>query len=479
LAILGWRRPLVFEDLWSLNDNDTSESLIPLWKSKWDPSYAIYKQQSLQSRQPAIVLTYKENNSHSENTVQETLLLKTKPNFVAEPSIILPLFKCLKWKIIPSVLQRIMSDMLQFASPLLLNALITFVQDPKQNQWKGYFYALCMFLVAMLGTFLQNYGFATLSRACMNFRSMLTMAVYEKALKLSTSSKHQKSLGETVNIMSTDIQLMQDVGMHLIIVMSSPFQVIVAIYLLYQQIGFSIFIGSIVMFLLIPINFWLSSKQRKYQIMQMRYKDERIKITNEILNGMKVIKLYAWEQCFEKRIQTIRDKEISIIKKAGYYGAVVTFTWNCAPFLISVASFASFVFLADGQLTPQTAFVSISLFNILRFPMTLLPMIVSFLIKASVSNKRIKSFLVADEINENSVLRKEEKIGSVKIENASFDWKYESGTPASEKSTLSGVNINVEPGQLIAVVGSVGCGKSSMLSAILGEMNKSEGSLVV
>uniref|UniRef100_A0A915LA63 ABC transporter domain-containing protein n=1 Tax=Romanomermis culicivorax TaxID=13658 RepID=A0A915LA63_ROMCU len=69
--------------------------------------------------------------------------------------------------------------------------------------------------------------------------------------------------------------------------------------------------------------------------------------------------------------------------------------------------------------------------------------------------------------------------GSVKIENASFDWKSESGTPASEKSTLSGVNLNVEPGQLIAVVGPVGCGKSSMLSAILGEMNKSEGSVVV
>lgn len=115
---------------------------------------------------------------------------------------------------------------------------------------------------------------------------------------------------------------------------SAPLQILLAVYFLWQEIGPSILAGLSVMILLIPINFFIVRRTKRLQIKQMKDKDERLKVMNEILNGIKVLKLYAWEESFEKIVEKVRSKEIGTLLKAAYLNAGSQFIWNCAPFAV-------------------------------------------------------------------------------------------------------------------------------------------------
>ena len=82
---------------------------------------------------------------------------------------------------------------------------------------------------------------------------------------------------------------------------------------------------------------------RKYQLEQMKAKDKRVKLMNEILGGVKVLKLYGWEPSFMKQVLDIRDTEISVLKKAAYLNAFLSFFWTSIPFCVALASFATYV----------------------------------------------------------------------------------------------------------------------------------------
>lgn len=73
---------------------------------------------------------------------------------------------------------------------------------------------------------------------------------------------------------------------------------------------------------------------KKLQFLEMQNKDERIKVMNELLAGIKVLKLYAWEPCFEEKVRKIRDKEIRVLKTLTFYNSTSTFVWTCTPFLV-------------------------------------------------------------------------------------------------------------------------------------------------
>ena len=138
------------------------------------------------------------------------------------------------------------------------------------------------------------------------------------------------------------------------------------------------------MLAMIPINAYLTNISKRLQIRQMKLKDERVKAMNEILNGMKIIKLYSWEQAFIERIQTIRSKELQMLKRINYLGALIQAIWNLAPFLVSFITFAIYVCIDhQNRLTASKAFVSLSLFNILRFPLAMLPNLVTLIIMVS------------------------------------------------------------------------------------------------
>jgi ABC-type multidrug transport system fused ATPase/permease subunit len=183
-----------------------------------------------------------------------------------------------------------------------------------------------------------------------------------------------------------------------------------------------------------------------------------------------VIKFYGWELSFQKIVDKIRADEMHFFKQYALVGIITSFTWASAPFFVAAVSYATFVLIdKNNNLDPSTAFVTLTLFYLIRFPLALLPQTITFVVQGYVSLKRIKSFLLLDETNENDILRGGNIGGgdlAISIKNANMGWS-KSGDVA-----LYNLNFDMKRGKLFAVVGGVGSGKSSLLSAVLGEMHK-------
>ncbi|KRZ36397.1 Multidrug resistance-associated protein 1, partial [Trichinella pseudospiralis] len=466
LPYRGWREPLTQNHIWNLTEDYLSKSVVSDWEARWTPKMKKYWKE----KAAAVEKTYEVN---FRNQKVQVIAESKKLKMPAAPSVIKTLFQCHRWTFFTSLLLKFAADTIQFASPQILSLLIKFVENTNEPVWKGYFYSVLMFASAVVFTVLTQYHFHMVYQLAIKVRSMLVSALFTKSLRLSNAARRQSTIGEVVNLMSVDVQRFTDVVLYISMIVSAPYQILLSVYFLWDVIGASVLSGVGFLILLIPLNYFISSKQNKLQVSQMKYKDERMKLINEILNGIKVLKLYAWELAFGKQVNNIRKKELDILKTASYYRAATSFIWTCAPFLVAVVVFTTYVLSSpDNILTPTTAFVSLSLLNILRFPMSVLPMLISFVVQALVSNKRIKRFLIYEELNMAAVDRNANQDDAIKVTDGEFAWD-----DTIERPTLQNINFSIKPGELVAVVGQVGAGKSSFLSAILGEMEKRNGTV--
>uniref|UniRef100_A0A0N5AB16 ABC transmembrane type-1 domain-containing protein n=1 Tax=Syphacia muris TaxID=451379 RepID=A0A0N5AB16_9BILA len=429
LAVKGSKQPLQVSDLWKLKNRDKSSVLVPRFNAHFLPALKGY------------------------SLVDDAKGL---------PSVIWSLFKTFKWSFIGGMLLKLVFDLLQFVSPQVLKMLISFIEDKRSPMWIGVSISLLMFFVALFQSFVLHQYFHMMFTAGMNIRSVLTSAIYTKALCLSNSARNNRTVGEIVNLMSVDIQRFQDMASFIMLFWSAPLQIVLSIYFLWRLLGVSVFAGIFVLIGMIPLNALLACRMRSAQVKQMKYKDERLKLMSEILNGMKILKFYGWENSMKKMVLAIRQKELKVLRRLAYYNAAISLSWSCAPFLVTVVTFGVFVNISSSNiLTPQVTFVGLALFNILRFPMTVLSMLFSQAVQCAVSNRRVKSFLGDDEI-ENYVLKGNSSSSAMIIKNGNFSWD-------TGELTLRNINLNIKPGQLVAVVGRVGSGKSSLLSAFLGK----------
>lgn len=135
--------------------------------------------------------------------------------------------------------------------------------------------------------------------------------------------------------MALDTQRVTDFLIYANNIWSAPVQIIIAFYLLWQQVQLASVSGMVFMFVLIPFNLWISKLIRKFQIKVMRKKDRRTKLMNEILNGIKVLKLYAWENSFRDKIRSLRDVECDELYRIAYLTGFMAFAFSAAPFIVS------------------------------------------------------------------------------------------------------------------------------------------------
>ena len=172
------------------------------------------------------------------------------------------------------------------------------------------------------------------------------------------------------------------------------------------------------------------------------------------------------------------DQELKTLRKIGAAQSVANFTWSTTPFLVSCSTFAVFVLTRDTPLTTDIVFPALTLFNLLTFPLAILPMVITSVIEASVAVGRLTSFFTAEELQADAVILKEavEEIGdeSLTIRDATFSWDRH-----AERNALEDINFSASKGELTCIVGRVGAGKSSFLQALLGDLYKVKGQVVV
>lgn len=258
---------------------------------------------------------------------------------------------------------------------------------------------------------------------------------------------------------------------------SGLLSILIAIYFLCQELGPSTFVGVFTMaILMIPANKLMASKLVTLQSKQMLKKDERIKKINEILNGIQIIKINSWEYYFEKYVKKIRAEEMKYLRITEFFNGGKYFLGIMTPFLVLLTTFATFV-LSDEKnvLDVRKAFISIALFNYIKYPLQLFSTVLSSLVEGHVSLKRINTFLRSDELGRDMIITSDTNNlteFSLSIEDGSFSWNV-------EKDFFKNINIDILNGSLTAIVGKFGSGKSSLISAFLGEMKKTNGSVFV
>ncbi|KAI8377534.1 multi drug resistance-associated protein MRP [Radiomyces spectabilis] len=446
LMRLGYQKPLIMDDLWNLKHEDQSAVIGGSFEKYWSLE--------MKKEKPSLfwALTYS----------------------LGGPFILAALFKALQ-------------DVLQFTQPMLLKELIGWVGSYATNDpdpaYRGVLIAIGMFVTAVCQTMFLHQYFHRCFTTGMKIRAALVTAIYRKTLKLSNASRQKSTVGEIVNHMSVDAQRLMDLCTFFHIVWSGPFQIVIALVLLWRTMGPSIWAGVAVLILAIPLNTYIAKKMRTYQKTQMGNKDARVKLMNEILNGIKVIKLYAWETPFLEKISFIRnDLELAMLKKIGTLSSIQTFTWTSIPFFVSLSTFAVYVATSTAPLTSQIAFVAISLFGLLQFPLAVFPNVITSMIEASVSLYRIEGYLSSEELDPNAVTRMDYRqlndwtpdVPLLEVNHGTFKWAESDPAPS-----LKDVCIGVKKGEVTAVVGRVGSGKSTLMSALLGDTVKLEGQVIL
>ncbi|XP_074447165.1 ATP-binding cassette sub-family C member 2 [Larus michahellis] len=482
----GYRKPLEIEDIWELKSEDKTQAIYAVFEKNMktavrkaqaelekrkrkkrrregDPDHGnMSKAQSqdilvLEEKQPKKKKKGNKGDSGPRKDFPRGWLMKT-------------LCKTFWQNLLLSVAFKLVHDTLVFVSPQLLKLLIAFVLDEESFAWQGYLYAILLFLTAMIQSLCLQQYFTLCFKLGINVRASLITAIYKKALTMSSATRKESTVGETVNLMSADAQRFMDMSNFVHQLWSSPLQIILSIVFLWGELGPSVLAGIAVMVLLVPINAFLVAKAKTIQVKNMKNKDERMKIMGEILNGIKILKLFAWEPSFEKQVNEIRARELKSLVNFSYLQSISIFVFTCAPFLVSLATFAVYVLVDENNiLDAQKAFTAISLFNVLRFPMTMLPLVLSSLVQTNVSTVRLERYLGGEDLDTSAIHHNPIAGSAVRFSEATFAWEQDGN------AAIRDVTLDIAPGSLVAVVGAVGSGKSSLVSAMLGEMENIKG----
>lgn len=375
-------------------------------------------------------------------------------------------------------------DFLSLAQPFFLRYLIKFAQsyhtpDPQPIS-VGFYISLGMFVLSLTRTFFNTISFQVALSLMLSIRGALYGAIYDKALKLSAKSRHVRSTGEIVNVMSTDVITLARTCFNISSLWQAPIKIVMCIFGLYQLIGKSAFVAPTIIIAIMPLNSYMSSKMKRMRVKQMKYKDMRIRLTTEILTNMKSLKLYGWEPAMIERLKHIRNnKQLKNLRKMVLFSSTIDFLWVIVPCFITTISFACYAYLENKPLTPELVFPCLSLFMMMNRPILEFPRTIIVVVNSLVSFQRVRDLLVSDELQSEAVNRD----GSValfgdltvSVKGANFAWNDED----TEATALKDINYEAHKGELSCIVGKVGSGKSSFLKALLGELHKQSGSVSI
>uniref|UniRef100_A0A8C2GUR3 ABC-type glutathione-S-conjugate transporter n=1 Tax=Cyprinus carpio TaxID=7962 RepID=A0A8C2GUR3_CYPCA len=456
LVFKGYRSPLQAEDLWSLREEDTSEKIISDLEEEWTAERTKLQHTSiaLGSRLPeqAQFLRKIQKEQSSGFCLLRTLARSFGPYFLT------------------GTLCLMVHDAFMFSVPQVLSLLLGFMKDEDAPMWKGFFYASLMFLLSCLQSVFNHQYTYTCFTVGMRVKTAVMGLVYRKSLVVNSAARRTCTVGEIVNLVSADTQKLMDFVVYFNAVWLAPIEVTLCLFFLWQHLGPSALAGIATVIFIFPLNGFIARQRSKLQV-QMKYMDGRVKLMNEILNGIKILKFYAWEKAFLEQVLGYREKELKTLKKSQILYSVSLASFNSSSFLIAFAMFGVYVLIDDKNvLDAQKIFVSMALINILKTPLSQLPFAMSTTMQALVSLKRLGKFLCQDELKPDNVTR--ESFKSV-FENGTFSWSKD-GPPC-----LKRISVRVPCGSLVAVVGHVGSGKSSLLSAMLGETEKRSGAISV
>ncbi|KAL3283448.1 hypothetical protein HHI36_006593 [Cryptolaemus montrouzieri] len=353
--------------------------------------------------------------------------------------------------------------------PLVLSGLIKLFTQGEYTTEDVLIYAGGMCVLSLLTTLLGNQINCGVFLMGMRIRVALSSLIYRKILKLSQLSLGKTAAGQVVNLLSNDVARFDLVVLGLNYLWIGPIQVVIVSYLMWSQMGPSSMVGVLTMLIMtVPLQLLLGSLTSKNRIQVARKTDHRVRIMSEILSGIQVIKMYAWETPFEKVVELARKLEVKYLTTTSNIRAVM------GSFMIFVerstlaVTVICYVFLGN-EIRADLVYSLTMYFNLLQFTLAImLPFVISVGAESLVSIKRLREFLLMEEKETSKIISTPDN--SIRLKHVDASW-----VPSTP--TLRGLNIKIPPGSLCAVIGPIGSGKSSFLKLLLGELVASSGSI--
>ncbi|CAF2965348.1 unnamed protein product [Rotaria sp. Silwood2] len=355
--------------------------------------------------------------------------------------------------------------------PLLVREIVLYISNASEiPTYAGYLSAVGLGICSILQAIIHQQSFFRNQRVGIRVRNTLSCAIYKQLLTINTASLYRTTAAQTINLVANDAGKFEEMCSYFHYLWVAPLEALIMFGLIWQNVGLSTLFGYAVLVLLVPLQLVFSRLFSRYRKITMTRTDKRVQTINELVNGCQIIKMYNWEKAMEKLVQETRLSELQSISNSSRLRALNSGISFASLPLISLATFGG-DWLIGKQLIPANIFTALSFFSLVRAPvMSLLPLIIEKLSEARVAATRIDQFMRL-EILMNRREKEQNKKGdhAIIMEDASFSWK---DTPC-----LLSLHLKVKYGTLLGVKGAIGAGKSSLLAAILGEINLVSGTI--
>eukprot|EP00980_Cylindrotheca_fusiformis_P016776 scaffold5048_cov121-Cylindrotheca_fusiformis.AAC.27 len=325
-----------------------------------------------------------------------------------KPSLVKALSRAFGYEYFLAALLKLVHDLNVFVGPQVLHAIIVFLRNHEAPLWHGLALTLAITSSQILMSLCLRHYFFICYKTGLRVRTAVVLAVYRKALILSAAERQTKTLGEITNLTSIDAQRLQDLMNYMNSIWSSPLQICLSLFFLWRELGPSSLGGVCVILFMVPVTRVVAQKMGALQKRLMKAKDRRIEINSEVLAGMKIIKLQAWEEPFSERITELRQTELSQLLWYYVVSALSGMMWTFTPMAVALATFAAYIW-SGHNLDVASALTALALFNVLRFPLSMLPRstylphpsyaieLINSIVEASLSVDRICSFLLSQD----------------------------------------------------------------------------------
>ncbi|KYO47578.1 cystic fibrosis transmembrane conductance regulator isoform B [Alligator mississippiensis] len=457
----GYRQRLELSDIYQIPSADSADNLSEKLEREWDRELATSKK---------------------------------------KPKLINALRRCFFWKFMFYGIILYLGEVTKSVQPLLLGRIIASYDIENTHERSiAYYLGLGLCLLFIVRTLLLHPAIFGLHHIGMQMRIAMFSLIYKKTLKLSSRVLDKISTGQLVSLLSNNLNKF-DEGLALAhFIWIAPLQVALLMGLLWEMLQASAFCGLGLLIILALFQAWLGQMMMKYRDKRAGKINERLVITSEIIENIQSVKAYCWEDAMEKMIESFRETELKLTRKAAYVRYFNSSTFFFSGFFVVFLAVLPYA-LTHGIII-RKIFTTISFSIVLRLAVTRqFPGAVQTWYDSLGAINKIQDFLLKEEYKtleynltttgvelDKVTAFWDEGIGDLfvtaKQENnnrkvsGNDDSLFFSNFPFHGTPVLKDINFKIEKGQLLAVSGSTGAGKTSLLMLIMGELEPSEGKI--
>ncbi|KAJ6623028.1 ATP-binding cassette sub-family C member 4, partial [Pseudolycoriella hygida] len=363
---------------------------------------------------------------------------------------------------------------LRVAQGPALGVLIYAFSSSKSGDVLGIYASVALVVLLMLFTIVHHYSIFLINELGMKIRIALTMLIYDKALRLSQCSLGKTNVSEIVNMLTNDASRFDRIMAFIPNIIVAPFQMVSTTGVLWIYLGPSCLALPLLLLLLVPLQSYVGKIFGDLRVAEAMKTDERVRIINDTLNGIQMIKMCAYENIYFQKVVTARKAELKTITKKWMFDAINKSVFEVSSKIMIMLTLLAYILLQNSIVNATSVFITLTLSNYMRNTITnYLPMAVSGLFELRVSINRIQDFLMLDEKSDVSYNQVSTKKTGIIIKDFTTRWsKY-------SQPIVSNTTVEIQPGQLTAVVGAVASGKTTLIHGILGELSAETGSINV